>query len=92
MSETVMLNVPLNRVEGDLEVRVEVDAGSVVDAWCTGTSYRGFENLLVGRGSLDGLVLTPRICGLCSTAHLNAAAAALDTLVKVTQADPTAQD
>ncbi|MBI5502053.1 MAG: nickel-dependent hydrogenase large subunit [Deltaproteobacteria bacterium] len=75
-----MLNVPLNRVEGDLEVRVEVDAGSVVDAWCTGTSFRGFENLLVGRGSLDGLVLTPRICGLCSTAHLTAAAVALDAL------------
>ena len=80
MSDRVTLNVPLNRVEGDLEVRVEVEAGSVVDAWCSGTTFRGFENLLVGRGSLDGLVLTPRICGLCSSAHLTAAATALDAL------------
>ena len=36
--------------------------------------YRGIENLMTGRGPLDSLVITPRICGICTTAHLNAAA------------------
>jgi hydrogenase large subunit len=74
-----VLEVPLNRVEGDLEIRAEVEDGVVVDAWSVGTLYRGFENLLVGRGALDGLVITPRICGICSTAHLMAAVRALES-------------
>jgi len=72
------MNVPLNRVEGDLEVKVEMEDGVVKDAWSSGTMYRGFENMLVGRGALDGLVMTPRICGICTTTHLTAAARALD--------------
>lgn len=74
-----VVEVPLNRVEGDLEIRAEVEDGVVVDAWSVGTLYRGFERLLVGRGALDGLVITPRICGICSTAHLTAAVRALES-------------
>ena len=69
---------PLNRVEGDLELQIEIESDMVVDARCSGIMYRGFENLLVGRAALDGLVLTPRICGICSTSHLLAAAKSLD--------------
>ena len=74
------IDVPLNRVEGDLEIRVELDGDRVTDAWSSGTMFRGFENILVGRGALDGLVITPRICGICGTAHLTAAAKALDAI------------
>jgi len=74
---------PLNRVEGDLEIRIEVEDNVVSEAWSAGIMYRGFENLLVGRAVLDGLVLTPRICGICSTSHLNAAAKALDMFYNV---------
>jgi Ni,Fe-hydrogenase I large subunit len=77
------INVPLNRVEGDLEIQVEIDDGVVSDAWCSGTMYRGLEKILVGRGGLDGLVITPRICGICTTSHLTAAALALDMITKV---------
>ncbi len=69
---------PVNRVEGDLKVHLCIEEGVVRDAWTSGTMYRGFENILVGRGFLDGLVITPRICGICTTAHLTAAARALD--------------
>jgi len=69
---------PLNRVEGDLEITIELEDDVVVDARSAGTMYRGFENFMVGRAPLDGLVLTPRICGICSTSHLFAAASALD--------------
>lgn len=74
---------PLNRVEGDLEVFVEIENGVVTEARSAGIMYRGFENILVGRAPLDGLVLTPRICGVCSTSHLTAAAKALDMFFKV---------
>jgi hydrogenase large subunit len=79
-----ILNIPLNRVEGDLEIRVELEDGHVADAWSSGTMFRGFEQILVGRGALDGLVIAPRICGICSTAHLTAASRALDHLAGAT--------
>jgi hydrogenase large subunit len=76
--------IPLNRVEGDLEIHLELDRDNVVtQAKSVGTMYRGIENLMTGRGPLDSLVITPRICGICTTAHLNAAAKALDMACKV---------
>ncbi len=79
-----MLNIPLNRVEGDLEVSAEIENGMVSDARCSGVMYRGFEKMLLGRGAMDGLVLTPRICGICTTAHLTAASSALDMIAGIT--------
>lgn len=87
MSRKKIINLPLNRVEGDLEIRVELKDGVVVEAWSSGTMYRGFESMLVGRAPLDSLVIAPRICGICSTAHLLAAARALDSAAKVDPPD-----
>lgn len=87
MTKRIICDIPLNRVEGDLEIRVELENNTIVDAWSSGTMFRGFENLLVGRGALDGLVITPRICGICSTTHLMAAAQALDQISGVTLPD-----
>lgn len=78
---------PINRVEGDLEIYLEFQDNTVIDAWSIGTMYRGIENIMVGRGPLDGLVITPRICGICSTSHLNAAAKALDMVYNVSVPD-----
>jgi hydrogenase large subunit len=68
---------PFNRVEGDLEVSLEVEAGRVREARVTAPLYRGFENLLAGRPALDALVIVPRICGICSVSQSAAAVAAL---------------
>ena len=71
--------LPLNRVEGDIQIHFELDGNHrVTDARSVGTLYRGIENLMTGRAPLDSLVITPRICGICTTAHLNAASKALD--------------
>ncbi len=78
MAETIQ--IPLNRVEGDLEVKVTIDNGIVTDAWMIGTMYRGIEKMMAGRAALDGLVITPRVCGICSTSHLLAAARALENI------------
>ena len=59
----------LNRVEGDLELKIEHEDGVVTNAWSRGVMYRGFENMLKGRGARDGLVLTPRVCGICGFIH-----------------------
>jgi uptake hydrogenase large subunit len=73
------VRMDLNRVEGDMEVRLELDGNTVTDAWCVGTMYRGFEQILQGRDPSDALVIAPRICGICSTSQLYAAASALET-------------
>jgi len=83
MIQKTVLELPVNRVEGDLDLKVEIADGRIVDAWCSGTMFRGFEQILAGRGALDGLVITPRICGICSTAHLTAASRALDAVTGV---------
>ncbi|MEW6261871.1 MAG: nickel-dependent hydrogenase large subunit [Thermodesulfobacteriota bacterium] len=83
MSQKKTIKVPLHRVEGDLEVQAEVRDGVVMDAWCSGVMYRGFENILTGRAALDSLVIAPRICGICTTAHLTAAVQALDMIAGV---------
>ena len=79
--------LPLNRSEGDLEIHLEMENEMVSEAKSVGTMYRGFENLLKGRAPLDGLVITPRICGICSTSHLKAAVKALDMIAEVNVPD-----
>lgn len=68
---------PFNRVEGDLEVKLEIDDGRVAGAFVTSPMYRGFEQILAGRPALDALVIAPRICGICSVSQSTAAARAL---------------
>ena len=81
------INIPLNRAEGDLEIRVEIEDGIITEAWSAGTMFRGFEEMMRGRGALDGLVVTPRVCGICSITHLTAAVEALDTIAGITPPD-----
>ncbi len=78
------IKLQLNRVEGDLEIELEVTDGIVTNAWCIGTMYRGFEQILIGRTAMDALAITPRICGICSTAHLYASVLAIESIAKVT--------
>lgn len=68
---------PFNRVEGDLELTLEVEDGRVASARVTTPLYRGFEQILVGRPVDDALVIAPRICGICSVSQSLAAAAAI---------------
>lgn len=87
MGTRIIRDIPLNRVEGDLEIRIAIEEGRIAEAWSSGTLYRGFENLLAGRAALDALVMTPRICGICTTTHLNAAAKCLDAVAGITPPD-----
>ena len=68
---------PFNRVEGDLEVRLEVAQGRVSSAQVVSPMYRGFEQMLAGRDPHDAMTIVPRICGICSVSQSVAAARAL---------------
>ena len=68
---------PFNRVEGDLEVALDVEDGLVRSAQVSSPLFRGFEHILTGKAPLDALALVPRICGICSVAQSAAAAQAL---------------
>jgi uptake hydrogenase large subunit len=76
-SVTRLVVGPFNRVEGDLEVRLEVANGIVTAAYVTAPLFRGFERILEGRDPGDALIIAPRICGICSVSQSQAAALAL---------------
>ncbi len=68
---------PFNRVEGDLEVALDIEAGVVRSAQVSSPLFRGFEQILLGKAPLDALAIVPRVCGICSVAQSAAAARAL---------------
>ena len=68
---------PFNRVEGDLEITLDITENKVVSAEVNSPLYRGFERILLGHKPMDALVYTPRICGICSVTQSVASARAL---------------
>ncbi|MCO6184604.1 nickel-dependent hydrogenase large subunit [Rhizobium sp. L1K21] len=77
---TKVIAGPFNRVEGDLEVGLDIEDGIILRAEVTTTLFRGFEKILGGRPPMDALVIAPRICGICSVSQSIAAASALRAL------------
>jgi Ni,Fe-hydrogenase I large subunit len=73
---------PLGRVEGDLDLRVTLRDNVVTDAWTEASMFRGFEIILKGKDPQAGLIVTPRVCGICGGSHLYKACYALDTAWK----------
>ena len=55
---------PITRIEGHLRIEVKIEDGRVVDAWSSGTMFRGIELILPGRDPRDAWVFTQRICGV----------------------------
>ena len=55
----------VGRVEGDLDVRVEIEHGHVINAWTQAELFRGFEVILRDKDPQAGLVVTPRARGIC---------------------------
>ena len=77
---TIKIIDPVTRIEGHMSVEVTIDNGRVVDAYCTGTLFRGFETILNGRDAWDAPVITQRICGVCPVSHATASVLALESI------------
>ncbi|MHC4637246.1 MAG: nickel-dependent hydrogenase large subunit [Planctomycetota bacterium] len=75
---------PMTRIEGHLSIEVTVDGGEITDAKSSGTMFRGFENILLGRDPLDAPHLTQRICGVCPISHGMASCLNLESAFNVT--------
>jgi hydrogenase large subunit len=70
---------PITRLEGHLKISVTLDANNnVTAAQATGSLYRDFENMLIGRVPKDAAFLTQRICGVCPVSHAIASAKAVE--------------
>jgi hydrogenase large subunit len=86
MTKTLLVG-PFNRVEGDLEIRLEVADGRVSAAYANSPMFRGFERMMLGKKPVDALTVTPRICGICSISQSAAAALALSDMAGVEMAE-----
>ncbi len=75
---------PITRLEGHGEIEIFLDeAGNVSKAYLQIPELRGFEKFAQGRPAEEMPRITPRICGVCPTAHHMASTKCLDALFKV---------
>ncbi len=63
MSKRIVID-PITRIEGHLKIECEVDNGKVVNAWSSGTMWRGIEVILQDRDPREAWIFTQRICGV----------------------------
>ncbi len=87
MPTTITID-PVTRLEGHLKVQVDVDGDNqVLAARSSGTLFRGFEKILIGRDPRDATHITQRICGVCPVSHGMASTLCLEDAFGVTPAD-----
>ncbi|NHX28358.1 HupV protein, partial [Escherichia coli] len=55
MKTRSLLVGPFNRVEGDLEIRLEIEDGKVAQAYANSPMFRGFEMMMQGKVPMDAL-------------------------------------
>ena len=82
MSRHIVVD-PITRIEGHLRIDVEVDGGSVRNAWSSGQMWRGIENILLGRDPRDAWLFTQRFCGVCTTVHAMASVRSVENALKL---------
>jgi hydrogenase large subunit len=78
---------PITRIEGHLRIEVAIANGQVVDAWSSGTMFRGVELILQGRDPRDAWVFTQRLCGVCTTVHALCSVRAVENALGITIPD-----
>ena len=75
---------PITRLEGHGKISIFLDDNGNVDkAFLQVPELRGFEKFSEGRLAEEMARITPKICGVCPTAHHMASGKALDDLYKV---------
>ncbi len=90
MGERITID-PITRLEGHGKIEIFLDDnGDVKQAYFQIPELRGFEQFCVGRPAEEMPRITPRICGVCPTAHHMASTKTLDDLFKV-EPTPTAK-
>ena len=81
-SKTITLD-PVSRIEGHLRIDLDIQDNVVKAARSSGTSFRGFEPILVKRDPRDAPHITQRICGVCPVPHARASTAAFESAARL---------
>lgn len=74
---------PITRIEGHLRIEAQVEGGKVVDAWISGTAFRGMEVILKGRDPREAWLFAQRICGVCTMVHAQASVVAVEDALDI---------
>ncbi len=75
---------PITRLEGHGKIEIFLDDdGNVKNAYLQVPELKGFEQFCVGRPVEELARITPRICGVCPTAHHMCSTKALDAVYHV---------
>src|SRR3990172_1767620 len=83
MAERITIS-PITRLEGHGKIEIFLnDQGDVDRSYFQVPELRGFEQFCIGRPAEEMPRITPRICGVCPSAHHIASTKALDALYKV---------
>ncbi len=59
MGQKIVID-PVTRIEGHLRIEVEIAGGKVINAWSSGTMFRGLEIILRGRDPRDAPLFAQR--------------------------------
>ena len=73
---------PVTRIEGHLRIMVEVENGTVKNAWSSTQLFRGLELILKGRDPRDAHHFTQRACGVCTYVHALASLRCVENAAK----------
>lgn len=68
MAQRIVVD-PITRIEGHLRIEAEVDWGRIVNAFSSGTAFRGIEKIMQGRDPRQAWAVVQRICGVCTHRH-----------------------
>jgi F420-non-reducing hydrogenase large subunit len=92
MTDTKRITIdPITRLEGHGKIEIFLDdKGDVERAFLQVPELRGFEQFVVGRPVEELPRITPRICGVCPTAHHMASTKTVDAVFHV-EPTPTAR-
>ncbi len=83
MAQRIVVD-PITRIEGHLRIEAEVDGGKIVNAFSSGTTFRGLERIMQGRDPRDAWAFIQRICGVCTHIHAIASVQAVEDALGIT--------
>ncbi|MGI5922242.1 MAG: nickel-dependent hydrogenase large subunit [Syntrophomonadaceae bacterium] len=82
MAQRIVVD-PITRIEGHLRIEAEVDNGKIVNAFSSGTMFRGIERIMQGRDPRDAWAFMQRICGVCTHIHAIASVLAVEDALNI---------
>jgi len=83
MAQRIVVD-PITRIEGHLRIEAEVDGGKIVNAFSSGTTFRGLERIMQGRDPRDAWAFVQRICGVCTHIHAITSIQAVEDALDIT--------